>query len=287
MAKSYAKINLSLNVLNKSKPTNLHTLDMVNCSINLYDTINVHILNDNNNKIMIECNDENVPTDHNNLIYKVVEKFKKYYNLNFSIKIKLIKNIPACSGLGGGSSNAATILKILNNHFKKKMDYLAQRNFLNSITSDGAYMVNGGFARVRDTGTKIDLIDSKFHANIFVVKPKSGCLTKDVYNNLDYKNMPHSNNNKLIEALENNNFSLIAKNIANSLMDSACKLNKDILDILTRMRSCGFEIVSLTGSGSACFAISEKSLPYKQAKQIFNKNDYDICGVYKTIKTIF
>ena len=72
MAKSYAKINLSLNVLNKNKPTNLHTLDMVNCSINLYDIINVHILNDNNNKIMIECNDENIPTDHNNLIYKVV-----------------------------------------------------------------------------------------------------------------------------------------------------------------------------------------------------------------------
>lgn len=284
MKKSYAKINLSLNVLNKNKPKDLHDLDMINCQINLFDTISLKIYKNKPREIQIICNDKDVPTDEQNLVYKVIEKFQKIYHLDFKAKVYLKKKIPVCSGLGGGSSNAATVLEMLNHHFKKKMDVIAQRNFLLPITSDGPYMVTLKQARVKENGGKITLIPSKFKAKIYLVKPKSGCLTKDVYNNIDYATLKHSNINKIEEALINNDFNTLAKHINNDLLDSACKLNMDVKDVLTRLKSCGFEIVSMSGSGSACFAISNRKTPYRFAKKIFQKTNYDLCGVYKIKK---
>lgn len=281
MKKCYAKINLALNVLNKNKPDGLHDLDMINMSVNLYDLISIQFLKDIDNDIKIICDDTNVPLDENNLVYKVIQKFKKVFSLNFSCVVKIKKHIPVFSGLGGGSSDASATLDILDRHFKTKMNIMQKRNFLQSITSDGPYMVTSSFARVKGVGEKISLINSKFKGKVLLIKPHSGCSTKEVYGTLDYKNMIHPNINKVEEALKQNDFDLLSKSLGNSLQNSACKLNADISDILDKMKACGFEIVCMTGSGSACFAISTSSKPYKKAKKNFNSLDYELLTIVK------
>ena len=81
---NYAKINLALNVTNKNKPNNFHDLDMINFCVNLKDTVTIKFFEDSNDKIDIICNNSAVPTDNSNIVYKVVEKFKKNYFVNCS-----------------------------------------------------------------------------------------------------------------------------------------------------------------------------------------------------------
>ena len=85
----------------------------------------------------------------------------------------------------------------------------------------------------------------------------------------------------LLYSLKENNFDELAKHIDNSLCDSACSINSDIKDVLKRLKACGFEIVSLTGSGSTCFAISNKNFPFKKAKELFKKEQYELFKICK------
>ncbi len=276
---SYAKINLALNVTNRAKPQQFHDLDMINFTIQLKDEIKA-TFKKKGHQIVIECNDSNVPLDQQNLVYKVIEKYKKIFNYQFESHIQIKKSIPIQSGMAGGSGNAAAVLDLLDKRFKTKMTVLQKMRFLESITSDGPYMVLSTTCRVKGRGEKVSPIDSNLKGKVLVIKPKSGCETKMVYEHLDYKNLPHPNINKIELALMQNNYPLLAKHVDNSLTNSACIINSEIKDILDRMRTCGFEIVSMTGSGSACFAMSEKKLPYQTAKKVFDKSDYELCEVY-------
>ena len=279
---SYAKLNLALNVTNKQKPKDLHELDMVNLTLSLKDTVNIKFLEEESNKTIICCNNEKVPLNQDNLVYKVIEKFKKNFHLSFACIVTINKNIPLEAGLAGGSSNAAATLDILNSHFKTNMTVLQKIKFIQSITSDGPYMVVKSCCRVKGNGNIIEPIKTKFKANVLLVKPFSGCNTKEVYSNLDYKNLVRPNINKVVSSLKENNFIDLANYVDNSLCDSACKINEDIKDILNRLKACGFEIVSLTGSGSTCFAISNRKKPYKLAKQLLHKENYELIKVFKT-----
>ena len=91
---NYAKINLSLHVTNKNKPKDFHDLDMINFTINLKDSVSIKFIENNDNFINISCNNPLVPTDKTNIVYKVVEKFKKTYKLSFSCNININKKIP-------------------------------------------------------------------------------------------------------------------------------------------------------------------------------------------------
>jgi 4-diphosphocytidyl-2-C-methyl-D-erythritol kinase/energy-coupling factor transport system substrate-specific component len=88
---------------------------------------------------------------------------------------------------------------------------------------------------------------------------------------------------KIEKAFEKNDFDTLANYIDNSLTDSAIKVNLDILDTINRLRACGFEIVSMTGSGSTVFAISNRKLPYKLYKKVLNKENYEIIKIVNQI----
>ena len=281
LRKSYAKINLALNVTNKNKPDKMHSLDMVNFTISLYDKISIRFIENKKSSTIITCNNANVPTDKNNLVYKVVEQYRNLFKKDFSCIIHIIKNIPLESGMGGGSSNAAVVLKMLDYHYETDMTVIQKSKFMENITSDGPYFIVSPYAsRIRGTGNILDPIYCNFKYQVALVKPRSGCSTKEVYGNLDYKNLVHPNINKIIDSIEKNDFSGVQRHCGNSLQNSAMNINKDIKDILQRLECCGFEIVMLTGSGSTCFAISNKKLPYKHFKQLFNKDDYELVGIY-------
>lgn len=279
---SYAKINLALNVLNKVKPSKLHNLEMINVLITLKDKITIKFFDNGLNEIKIICNKENIPTDENNLIYKVIRKFQERNRLNFSCVVKLNKKIPTEAGLGGGSSNAATTLNMLDEHFKTQMTTKDKTLFLESITSDGPFFVHDCIAKVKGNGNQISKLTCNFNKKVLLIKPKSGCNTSLIYNSLDYQTMPHPNMYKVEKALFDNDLIALSDSVDNSLKDAAIMENNEISDILNRLKACGFELVNMSGSGSTCFAISDRSLPYKNAKKIFNKKKLELFKIYNT-----
>ena len=280
---NYAKINLALNVTNKNKPSYFHDLDMINFCVNIKDSVTIKFINDSFDKIAILCNNSDVPCDETNLVFKVIKKFKKVYKLSFSCKVYINKKIPMQAGLAGGSGNAIATLNILNKKYKTKLTNIQKMKFIEDLTSDGPYMVASCFARVKGKGEKVSFFKTTFKHKVLIVKPKSGCSTKEIFSSLDYKNLIHPNINKLEQGLKENDFDMVASHVNNSLTTAAIKINSDIQDVINRLRCCGFDIVSMSGSGSTIFAISKRKLPYKLAKKIINKNDYDLFKIVKII----
>ena len=108
--KSYAKINFNLRIIGKND--NMHLLSSFAFPISLYDDI---ILETNNSgKIKIECDNPEIPLNQDNTCYKAIELLKKEKGFKEGVRVKIIKRIPTMAGLGGGSSNAAAVLKGLN-----------------------------------------------------------------------------------------------------------------------------------------------------------------------------
>ncbi|MCX8011401.1 MAG: 4-(cytidine 5'-diphospho)-2-C-methyl-D-erythritol kinase, partial [Ignavibacteria bacterium] len=108
-AKSYAKINIGLNIISK-RDDGYHNIESIFYPINLFD----ELIFEESNKFEIISDNSVFPTDKSNLIWKVKDLIEDIFNVRINYKVYVKKNIPIFAGLGGGSSNAGTTLLILN-----------------------------------------------------------------------------------------------------------------------------------------------------------------------------
>ncbi len=183
--KSYAKINLSLNVLGKSK-SKLHKIESLFSFIQLHDEI---FIKENNNQVNHKIKFEgkfskNIPK--NNTIFKlltILDKKKILKNKKYSIKV--IKHIPQKSGMGGGSMNAASLLKFFLSINKNNLSNDDISCISRQIGSDviigtkRSPIVLLGNGELRDIKKKISFF-------VLILKPNFGCSTKYIYKNLKY-----------------------------------------------------------------------------------------------------
>lgn len=116
-----AKINRTLRIFNKSSEYSLHPIASEFCAIDLCDRLFVTKIQEKKIKIRVEgIFSAGVPNNQENILYKMAEAFFAKYGFSFGLDIVLEKNIPTRSGLGGGSSDAAALLKILSAFVDKK-----------------------------------------------------------------------------------------------------------------------------------------------------------------------
>ena len=183
LIKSYAKINLSLNVLNKDK-TGLHKIQSIISFINIYDEIYIQQINKKKHIVkFIGSFSKNL--NKNNTISKLLYILDKKNVLKKKYKIDIKKNVPQKSGLGGGSMNAAFLLKYL---LKKKIIQLSKKEIFNICNQIGSDVFLG-----LDRKNSILLnkkITKKYNKKIglfaLLIKPKIGCSTKKIYSRVKY-----------------------------------------------------------------------------------------------------
>lgn len=109
---SPAKINLSLRILGK-RPDGFHEISTQMCKVALFDTVTITQLPKGDSTVLT-CSAPDVPVDESNLALRALRLFEKETSCQFAWKLHLEKNIPSGAGLGGGSGNAATVLRGLN-----------------------------------------------------------------------------------------------------------------------------------------------------------------------------
>src|SRR3989304_2381903 len=113
--KSPAKINLTLNVVSKRKD-GYHNLETIMIPVSLWDEM--EILTTNSKKIKIICDNKELPVDDDNIINRAIRLLWDVTGLKIGVLVKLKKNIPVAAGLGGGSTNGASVLLALNKLWK-------------------------------------------------------------------------------------------------------------------------------------------------------------------------
>lgn len=254
-----AKINLGLNVYGKDSD-NYHKLDTIMLPVDLKDELEIIIFNEEG-FLNIECSDKNIPTDKKNILYKTYELFfDKLKKSSLKINVFLKKNIPSEAGLGGGSSDAATFLKILNKYYENYFDIESLKKIAFEIGSDVPFFIENKVARVSGKGETIKEIESKFESTLLLIKPDFGISTKIAYDNFDkLKNIKYSNLDNIEKGLIENNLLLIKENIENGLEqaienDQKLKLLKNSLKTILPNKK-----FYMTGSGSVFYTFISKN----------------------------
>ena len=275
--KSYAKINLALNVVGKQ--SSLHKIESIISFLDLHDEILIKSIKNKNHKIKFIGKFSNNISLNNTVsrLLEIIDKKQLLKHAKFEIIIK--KNIPLEAGFGGGSMNAAAILKFL---IKKKLIMISKKEvykICSLIGSDVILGIHSNNLILKSNNTIKDFLIKK---NIFIlaVKPSFGCSTKKIYSRV--KKFRKAKFNKPLKSMfdlgflkkMNNDLELIALN-------KYPKLNtlKKFLDKLSKV-----EFVRMTGSGSAIIAYFKSHKMCKEAeKKVKNKFKNYWCKTAKTI----
>ena len=146
--KSYAKINLTLDILGK-REDGYHEISSIMQEIDLHDVVTLSDLGENT--IEVSCSDSSIPSV-DNLVYKAAYLLKQTFHLTKGVHISVQKNIPIGAGLGGGSSNAAAVLKGLNMLWDLKLSSKDLIQLGSQLGSDVPFFIQGKSCLVEGRG---------------------------------------------------------------------------------------------------------------------------------------
>lgn len=260
---SYAKLNPYLAVLDRRKD-NYHNIETIFERIDLCDKIIFNRRPDK--KIKITCDSAGVPLNSSNLAYKAARLLQDSFKPAGGLDLKIIKRIPVGSGLGGGSSNAATVLKGLNKLWGLGLSRHKLVGYAKKIGADVPFFIyDVPFAQGLGRGDKIRRLNSLKRRRFWhiLVVPAIKVSTPLIYRKWDIKynrasakaglTIPPYNVNILYLALRRNNFSLLGRALFNGLEQITAKTYPEIRRIKEKLAQLGLKSVLMSGSGGAVF----------------------------------
>ena len=261
VCKSYAKINLTLDVLGK-RENGYHDVSMIMQSVNLCDDITVALAS---NGISLNTNLHFLPRDSKNIAYAAAELFFEESGISGGAKINIRKNIPVAAGLAGGSGNAAAVLCALNKLYGLPMSWDKISEISVSLGADVPYCIMGGTALAEGIGTDLTELAPVPDMTILLVKPQISVSTPFVYGEYDkLETVTHPNTNKMIQNINDKNIYEIAKELSNSLEQVTIQKHPVISGIKQKMCRDGALGALMSGSGPTVFGIFDD---YKKAKK--------------------
>lgn len=249
---AYAKINLTLDVTGR-REDGYHLLDTIMQSISLCDTIEIN--RTSNRDVRLACDREYLPTDAKNTACHAAELFLSHCGLEGEgIEILLEKKIPSRAGMGGGSADAAAVLRGLNEMFEKNLTDEQLEVLGAKIGADVPFCVRGGTCRCTGIGEILQPVTTLPPCKIVVCKPPAGMSTPRAYALLDSYPLTHAYATpRMLSALESGDLRKIGASLGNRF-DETMKLMQ-VKVIEKAMLSSGACGAMMTGSGSAVYGI--------------------------------
>ena len=267
-----AKLNLSLKVLPK-RADGFHNIESIFQKINLCDQLSISIIEKNACELVV--NGMVLPEE--NTVTKAFSLFEERVKTGKGVKVHLNKNIPSGAGMGGGSSDAATMLQGLNALFNAKLSDEELHLMAEKIGSDVPFFLKKSCALVSGRGEIIKPITSRSDICFVIVCPEIHCSTKEAYALVDQWQIKHIDDVcwlKFSELEEEYNKPIKTWKFFNSFTKPIFEKYSEIEKALNDIRNCGSDFAEMTGSGSTVFGVFENK---QNAKQAFNK----LCSYWK------
>lgn len=261
--KSYAKINLALNITGKINK--LHKIESLVAFINLHDVIFIKKIKSKNHNIIFDGKfSKNI--NSNNTVSKLLKILGKKKLLDQKFFIRIIKNIPQKAGLGGGSMNAANILKYLS---KKKIIKVNKKQLIEISSYVGSDVILGldSTNTILTSNNKIKRYRNCKKLYTLIVKPNFGCSTKDIYSQV--KNFDKIKFRKPSKKMFDCIFLKKMNNSLEKIVLNRYSTLKRIKSYLINLENPVF--VRMTGSGSALVSYYYSKKQCDKAQKQFNK----------------
>jgi len=256
--KSFSKINLSLRV-NKKLNRGLHEIQSYYCLVSLFDKIKISKINKKKDKIVFKGPFVKHIKKSNNSIVNLLRLLRKLNLISTYYSVEVIKNIPVFSGLGGGSSNAAYVLKFL---LKGRITKNIFNKIEKLIGSDlRLFFYKQAFLENLKT---IKSIKKKQKLFFLLSYPIVKCSTYEIYLKVKkYSKKIKFNSNKLNTKKKFINHILSEKNELQSIVEKKYPIIKTLLADIKWEKGCYFSRMS--GSGSVCYGLFNNETNAKKA----------------------
>ena len=272
-----AKINLTLRVVGK-RADGYHLLDTIMVPVSLYDEIEIHQMRRSASRrlgvpslIAICCNHPQVPLGQDNIAYRAAELLMRKAKICRPIAIRIRKQIPVGAGLGGGSSDAAAVLKGLNRLWRLRLSVRQLERLALQLGADVPFFIRAKPARARGIGEKLRLLSKLRRRWLVLVYPGFPVATAWVYRNLPSKLTRVSVNTSIATPLES--LDKLDKLLINDLERVTVRRYPEISRAKSMLSLAGAAGVLMSGSGSSVFGVFESKRLAKQAFRRMRKEE--------------
>lgn len=254
---AYAKINLTLDVLGK-REDGYHDLKSVMQTISLRDDVEIDV--GTGKPWCLKCNVPDIPTDERNLAWKAAQVYCETLGKDpEGLEIRITKRIPSQAGLGGGSADAAAVLRALNRHFGEPLSLWALAELGGRIGSDVPFCVVGGTMMCEGRGERLRKLPDMPGCVIVVCKPDFPVSTPELYKKLDESVIGQRPDQQQMEsALLAGDLEKVARNLCNVFDPVVTREHLELNYIKSIFNAYGAIGQQMSGSGSAVYCIVEK-----------------------------
>lgn len=251
---AFAKLNLTLDVLGK-REDGYHDLKSVMQTISIRDDLEIDI--ETGEPWSLACSVEGIPTDERNLAWKAAKIYCEELGKDPNgISIRITKRIPSGAGMGGGSADAAAVLRALNRFYGEPLSILALAELGAKVGSDVPFCTVGGTAMVEGRGERLRKLPDMPDCVFVVCKPDFSVSTPELYRKIDQVAIARRPDHQAMErALLDGDIQAVAGNLCNVFDPVVTAEHLELNYIKSILNTYGALNQQMTGSGSACFGI--------------------------------
>lgn len=251
---AFAKVNLTLDVLGK-REDGYHDIKSIMQTISLRDDIEIDVGTGKPWNLL--CDKEHIPTDESNLAWKAAKLFFDTIGKDpDGLEIRIVKRIPVQAGLGGGSADAAAVLRALNRHYGSPLSLPALAELGAQIGSDVPFCVLCGTAVVEGKGDRLRKLPDMPDCIFVVCKPEFSVSTPELYAKIDEKAIATRPNHQAVEsAILAGDLLGVVNNVCNVFDPIVTEEHMELNYIKSIMNSYDGVGMQMTGSGSAVYAM--------------------------------
>lgn len=273
--KAPAKINLGLDIVGKLED-GYHELSMIMVSVDLNDYVTLSEIEGSD--IIVESNNYRMPLNDKNDVFKAAQLVRERFSIKKGLLISLDKSIPICAGLGGGSTDAAAVIRGLNQLWQLNLTNEEMFTIGFEVGTDVPYCIEGGCAHVSGRGEVVRPLEETISSWVVLVKPDFGISTQTVFRDVDCQTISRVDIQALEGAILSKNYGDMIEYMGNSLEDVTIARKPLIQKIKDRMLKCGADVALMTGSGPTVFALCNTE---KKADRVVNSMKGFCKEVYK------
>jgi 4-diphosphocytidyl-2-C-methyl-D-erythritol kinase len=247
--KAPAKINLFLYVISK-RDDGYHNIESLLQAIDLFDDITL----EKSDTIELACSDPAAPAGERNLAYKAAVILQSHFYFP-GVKITLNKKIPSGAGLGGGSSDAAFVMRGLLRLYNLKPTPAEINELAAKVGSDVPFFLSTGQALIEGRGEIVKTVDLPVSYDIAVVSPPFSISTSEIYRRVKLDLTSDARYRLLSKKIDLSRLVRISRDFRNDLEDIVISIHSDLSDLKRSLLGTGAFYCAMTGSGSSFFGL--------------------------------
>ena len=280
--KAYAKLNLSLDVVSR-REDGFHELAMLMQTVSVCDELTIE--RSDSGCVRAVCSLHFIPTDERNLAVRAARCYLEAIGeTGQGLLIRMDKHIPVGAGMGGGSSDAAAVLRGMNRLYGQRLSRRELEELASRVGSDVAFCVAGGTALARGRGEILTDLPDLPDCCFVIAKPDFSISTPELYKKLDSVPLRrHPDTAGLLQGIESGELREICRRMYNVFEDVPDRRMRTVREIKGVLLDHGALSAMMTGTGSAVFGVFEDEAAAERARERLGK-DYRFAALARPVK---